>query len=249
MIKDCPERGRTRGRGTGGGAHWGGGFGGSKSKGSTYGKLNCTNLEEVNQSDKTVIGTLQILSHPGKVLFDTGATTSFISQEFVDLYGIPCNKLKYPITILSARGKILVTHLRQEQVIMIRDCVYLADLFLIPMKDMAVILGMDWLEENGAQIDCREKTVSLRSPGGGRIVYQGDQHAHIKVQLQLNALKESRLEDIPVVNEFQDVFPQELPGMPPDREIEFTIDLIPGTAPIAQAPYKMGPKELVELKE
>jgi hypothetical protein len=52
-----------------------------------------------------------------------------------------------------------------------------------------------------------------------------------------------------MVNEFQDVFPQELPGMPPDREIEFTIDLILGTAPIDQAPYKMGPKELVELKE
>jgi hypothetical protein len=52
-----------------------------------------------------------------------------------------------------------------------------------------------------------------------------------------------------VVNEFQDVFPQELLGMPPDGEIEFTIDLIPGTVPIAQAPYKMGPKELVELKE
>jgi hypothetical protein len=117
------------------------------------------------------------------------------------------------------------------------------------MKDMAVILGMDWLEENGAQIDCREKIVSLRSPGGGRIVYQGDRHAHIEVQLQLNALKESRLEDIPVINELQDVFLHELPGMPPDKEIEFTIDLIPGTAPIAQAPYKMGPKELVELKE
>jgi hypothetical protein len=46
-----------------------------------------------------------------------------------------------------------------------------------------------------------------------------------------------------------DVFPQELPGMPPDREIEFTIDLKPGTPPISQAPYKMGPKELKELKE
>jgi predicted aspartyl protease len=126
-----------------------------------------------------MIGTLHILSHPGKVLFDTGATTSFISQEFVDLYGIPCNKLEYPITILSAGGTILVTHLKQEQVIMIRDCVYLVDLFLIPMKDMAVILGMDWLEENGAQIDRKEKTVSLRSPGGGKIVYQGDRHAHI----------------------------------------------------------------------
>jgi hypothetical protein len=52
-----------------------------------------------------------------------------------------------------------------------------------------------------------------------------------------------------VVNEFQDVLLQELPGMPPDREIEFTIDLIPNTAPIAQAPYNMGPKELMELKE
>ncbi|KAK1605093.1 hypothetical protein QYE76_028766 [Lolium multiflorum] len=62
-------------------------------------------------------------------------------------------------------------------------------------------------------------------------------------------MKEVKLEDIPVVNEFQDVFPKELPGMPPDREIEFTIDLIPGTAPIAKAPYKMGPKELKELKE
>jgi predicted aspartyl protease len=127
-------------------------------------------LEEVNDSDKAVIGTLQILSHPGKVIFDTGATSSFISQECVDLYGITCNKLEDPITILSAGGTILVTHLKQEQVIMISDCVYLADLFLIPMKDMVVILGMDWLEENGAQIDCKEKTVSLRSPGGGRIV-------------------------------------------------------------------------------
>jgi hypothetical protein len=119
----------------------------------------------------------------------------------------------------------------------------------IPLKDIAVILGMDWLEENGAQIDCKEKTVSLRNPGGGRIVYQDDKHAHIEVQLQLNTLKEAKLEDIPVVNEFQDVFPRELRGMSPDRDIEFTIDLIPGTAPIAQAPYKMGPKELVELKE
>jgi hypothetical protein len=251
MIRNCPDRARTGGQVIGGGSHWGGGFGGGSNKrpNQSYVKLNYTNLEEVNQSDNTVIGTIQILSHPGKVLLDTGATTSFISHEFVDLYGIPCNKLEYLITVLSAGGTILVTHLKQEQVIMIRDCVYLADLILIPMKDMAVILGMDWLEENGAQIDCREKTVSLRNPGVGRVVYQSDRHAHIEVQLQLNALKEAKLEDIPVVNEFQDVFPQELRGMPPDREIEFTIDLILGTAPIAQAPYKMGPKELVELKE
>ncbi|KAK1620599.1 hypothetical protein QYE76_026116, partial [Lolium multiflorum] len=114
--------------------------------------------------------------------------------------------------------------------------------------DISVILGMDWLTENGAVINCGDKIVSLRNSIGGRIVFQGDKYSELEIGLELNSLKEVRIEDIPVVNEFKDVFPKELPGMPPDREIEFTIDLIPGTAPIAQPPYKMGPKELVELK-
>ncbi|KAK1647655.1 hypothetical protein QYE76_065460 [Lolium multiflorum] len=116
------------------------------------------------------------------------------------------------------------------------------------MKDISVILGMDWLTENGAVINCGDKTVSLRNSIGGQIVFQGDKYTQLEIGLELNSLKEVKIEDIPVVNEFQDVFPKELPGMPPDREIEFTIDLIPGTTPIAQPPYKMGPKELVELK-
>ena len=127
-------------------------------------------------SDKAVIGTLQILTHPGKVLFDTGATTSFISRQFIIKHGINCTKLETPITILSAGGTILVTHVKQEQVIMIRRCAFYADLFVLPMKDIDVILGMNWLEENGALIDCADKTVSLKSPEGGRIIYQGDKH-------------------------------------------------------------------------
>jgi hypothetical protein len=211
--------------------------------------LNCTSLEEVVNSDQAVIGTLQILTHPGKVLFDTGATTSFISQQFIIKHGISCTKLDTPITILSAGGTIVVTHAKQKQVIMINKCAFDADLFILPMKDIDVILGMNWLEANGALIDCVNKTMSLKSPDGSRMIYQGDKHTQIEVELQLNSMKEVKLEDIPVVNEFQDVFPKELPGMPPDREIEFTIDLFPGTAPIAKAPYKMGPKELKELKE
>ncbi|KAK1632407.1 hypothetical protein QYE76_006722, partial [Lolium multiflorum] len=212
-------------------------------------KLNCTSLEEVVNSDQAVIGTLQILTHPGKVLFDTGATTSFISQQFIIKHGISCTKLDKTITILSAGGTIVVTHTKQGQVIMINKCAFDADLFILPMKDIDVILGMNWLEANGALIDCVNKTVSLKSPDGSRMIYQGDKHTQIEVELQLNSMKEVKLEDIPIVNEFQDVFPQELLGMPPDREIEFTIDLIPGIAPIAKAPYKMGPKELKELKE
>ncbi|KAK1574351.1 hypothetical protein QYE76_018590 [Lolium multiflorum] len=171
MLSDCPKNKQ-------GGGNRGGNTGGNWKNKKPFGKLNCTSLEEVVNSDQAVI-----------------------------------------------------------------------DLFILPMKDIDVILGMNWLEANGALIDCVNKTVSLKSPDGSRMIYQGDKHTQIEVELQLNSMKEVKLEDIPVVNEFQDVFPKELPGMPPDREIEFTIDLIPGTAPIAKAPYKMGPKELKELKE
>ena len=60
--------------------------------------------------------------------------------------------------------------------------------------------------EHGAQINCEEKTVSIKTPSGARIVYQADKHSHIVVDLQLNSMKEVKLEDIPIVNEFQDVF-------------------------------------------
>jgi hypothetical protein len=114
-------------------------------KGKPFGKLNCTNVKEVIHSDQAVIGMLNISTYPGKVLFDTEATTSFISREFVDAYGMKCNKLAYLITILSAKGIILVTQIRKQQVLMICGNEYYADLYVIPMRDIAVILGMDWL--------------------------------------------------------------------------------------------------------
>ncbi|KAK1649703.1 hypothetical protein QYE76_067508 [Lolium multiflorum] len=187
-------------------------------------------VEEVNTEDKKKKRFMRGLNPQFKVQLRMLRATEF--QELVDepsLWKMISSNCK------RRRGRRLNLSLR--------------DLFILPMKDIDVILGMNWLEENGALIDCTHKTVSLKSPGGDRIIYQGDKHTQIEVELKLNSMKEVKLEDIPIVNEFQDVFPKELPGMPPDREIEFTIDLIPGTAPIAKAPYKMGPKELKELKE
>ena len=63
------------------------------------------------------------------------------------------------------------------------------------------------------------------------------------------SMEAKSLEEVPVVNEYPDVFPEELPGMPPDRDIEFVIDLVPGTSPIAKRPYRMAASELVELKK
>ena len=161
-----------------------------------------------------MLGTLSLLTHYGKVLFDTGDTTSFLAKHFVDQFGISCTRLEYPITVVSAGGTLLVTHVKLEQIITICNCNYYADLFVLPLKNIEAVLAMDWMTEYGAQIDCEEKIVSLRKPGGGRVTYQADKHTHIEVELQLNSLAEAKLEDIPVVNEFPDVFPQELPGMP-----------------------------------
>ena len=184
-------------------------FGGNNAgqKGMPFGKLNCTNVEEVIHSDKAVIGTLNIMTYPGTVLFDTGATTSFISKEFIDAYGLKCNELKRAITILSVGGTIYVTHRREQQVLTICGCEYHADLYVIPMRDIAVILGMDWLSNHGAQIKCGENTVSIRSLDGDRIVYQGDKHTKLEAEIELNSMKEVIIEDIPVVREFQVVFP------------------------------------------
>jgi hypothetical protein len=63
------------------------------------------------------------------------------------------------------------------------------------------------------------------------------------------SMETKSLEEVPVVNEYPDVFPEELPGMPPDRDIEFVIDLVPGTSPIAKRPYRMAASELAELKK
>jgi hypothetical protein len=112
---------------------------------------------------------------------------------------------------------------------------------------------MDWLTANKALIDCATKIVRLTHPSGQRINYSAriDQNAESQIYV-LNALNASPLEgieNIPVVRDFQDVFPKELPGIPPDRAVEFVIDLKPGTTPIAKHPYKMPPHHLLELKE
>ena len=95
---------------------------------------------------------------------------------------------------------------------------------------------MDWMSAHHAKIDCVTRTVQLKHPPG-EVVNVWTQVA--KRQLySLNASPLPDLKDIPVVRDFPDVFPEELPGVPPDRDVEFVIDLIPGTVPISRRPYR-----------
>ncbi|GJX37886.1 hypothetical protein Tco_0251189 [Tanacetum coccineum] len=91
---------------------------------------------------------------------------------------------------------------------------------------------------------CRAwKTVRLEPP------MSGSKEAHITTKEAKDKSEEKRLEDVPIVRDFPEVFPEDLPGIPPARQVEFQIDLVPGAAPVARAPYRLTPLEMKELAE
>ncbi|KAK1609258.1 hypothetical protein QYE76_032931 [Lolium multiflorum] len=112
---------------------------------------------------------------------------------------------------------------------------------------LEVVLGMDWMAKHHGLIDCAKKAITMTSSTGITI-------EHVSEKLPRNftcnqSVAKPTLDQIRVVCRYADVFPDDLPGMPPDRDIEFIIELIPGTGPIAQRAYSMNPAELVELKK
>jgi hypothetical protein len=134
----------------------------------------------------------------------------------------------------------------------IRGVDSVVNLIVLESKGIDVILVMDWLSKHKALIDCAKKSVKLTTPDGKELEFVAEPMVtakgvanHAKVN-QLDASQES---GVPVVNEFLDVFLEDLPGMPPDRDIEFVIELNPGTAPIYKTPFRITTLELAELKE
>jgi hypothetical protein len=120
------------------------------------------------------------------------------------------------------------------------------NLLSLSLEGIDVIVGMDWLTQHQVVLDIATRMVEIHSPISGHTtlylpkVEGTNPCSYAAVTIQL--------EDIPVVCEYPDVFPDDLPGMLPDRGVEFVIELQPGTAPISKRPYRMPPKELAELK-
>jgi hypothetical protein len=112
---------------------------------------------------------------------------------------------------------------------------------VLKSKEIDVMLGMDWLTRHNGVISCATKEVSLVNHEG---IKAKCQTRGSKVDPMVFNLDARTIEEVPVVQEYPNVFPEELPGMPPDRDIEFIIDLIPRTAPIAKRPYKMDPSRV-----
>jgi hypothetical protein len=134
----------------------------------------------------------------------------------------------------------------------IRGVDFVANLIVLESKGIDIILGMDWLSKHKVLIDYAKKSVKLTTPDGTKLEFVTKPLVTAKGvvnRAKVNQLDASQGSEVPVVNDFSDVFPEELPGMSPDRDIEFVIELKPGTAPIYKTPFGMTTLELAELKE
>ncbi|GJY85689.1 putative reverse transcriptase domain-containing protein, partial [Tanacetum coccineum] len=230
---------------------------------------------DVNPGSNTVTGTFLLNDHHAYMIFDSGADRSFVSNTFSTLLDITPYALDVSYAVELADGRTSETNtMLRGCTLGLLGHPFNIDLMPIELGSFDVIIGMDWLAKNHAVIVCDEKIV--RIPYGNEIlIVQGDKGAkekkstlsiiscekaqkymekgcqlflaQVTVKENKDKSNEKRLEDVPTARDFPEVFPEDLPGLPPTRQVEFQIDLVPGAAPVARAPYRLAPSEMEEL--
>jgi hypothetical protein len=186
-------------------------------------------------------------SYPATVLFNSGASHSFISSSFVLKHQLPITIMKQTMLVSSPGGEMRTKHICPAISITIRGVDFLVNLIILDSKGIDIILGMDWLRKYDEVILCTKRAVRLTKEDGTIVKFS----AAIPVEQVslLNKVQGTSLNEIGIAREYPDVFPEELQGMPLDRDIEFIIELLPGTPPISKRPYRMPVNELVQLKK
>ncbi|XP_071714509.1 uncharacterized protein [Rutidosis leptorrhynchoides] len=240
----------------------------AKKDGNAKGRAFNISAKGARENPDLATGTFLLNNYIAYVLFDSGADRSFISKDFSTVINLPPTALDTKYIIELANGKTLkVDKIFQGCALMLADKLFEVDLMPVELGSFDVIIGMDWLSKNHANIACMEKSIRIPLANGETLVVQGEKSgaklniiscmkarkylrkgcqailAHVKAMES----EKKRLEDVPVVKDFPGVFPEDLPGLPPHRQVEFQIDLISGAAPVARPPYRLAPSELQEL--
>ncbi|GKC42754.1 putative reverse transcriptase domain-containing protein [Tanacetum coccineum] len=175
--------------------------------------------DERNPNSNVVTGTFLLNNRYASILFDTGGDRSFVSTAFSSLIDIIPTTLDYSINVKLAD-----------------------DLMPIEMGSFDIIIAMDWLSKYHAVIVYDEKIV--RIPFGNEILIH-----MLPPRRPKTSRGEKRLEDVQIVQDFLEVFLEDFLGIPPARQVEFRIDLIPGAAPVARAPYRLASSKMKELSD
>ncbi|XP_058775373.1 uncharacterized protein LOC131649637, partial [Vicia villosa] len=227
-------------------------------KNQAGGKVFALSGSETTPDDRLIKGTCFIHGTPLIAIIDTGATHSFISLDCVKRLNLEISEINGSMVIdTPASGSVTTSFACLNCPIDIFGREFGMDLVCLPLEQLDVILGMNWLQFNRVHINCFTKTVIFpedvivedlamtarqvdEAMKGGAAVFMLIASMEVK--------KKAVSSDLPVVCEFPEVFPEDVRELPPEREVEFAIELIPGTSPVSMAPYRMSASELAELK-
>ncbi|KAA3484817.1 DNA/RNA polymerases superfamily protein [Gossypium australe] len=264
-----PQRGRgpTRGGNGFGRGRGAPGKGAGNTEARQPGLVYTARRREEGDAPDVITGTFLIFGLPFTALIDIGSTHSYIASTMSGTLNIQSEISSREMTMISPLGQsVVVNKLFRSLPLELQGIVFPADLMELLFGEFDLILGMNWLVKYRVNLDCAAKRVVLPEDNevlviGERRNYLSNIVSALKAERMvrkgceaflafISALeaKELTVKDVRIVKEFFEVFPEELPGLPPDLEVEFGIDLFPGTAPVSIAPYRMAPKELVELR-
>ncbi|XP_052885329.1 uncharacterized protein LOC128293824 [Gossypium arboreum] len=200
---------------------------------------------------------------------DIRSTHSYIASNISRNLEISVESITSEVTVLNPLGQSArVSKLCKDVPLEVHGAIFMADLIELLFREFDLILGIDWLVKHRVSLDCVTKRVVLKIEEDKEGVMIRERQNYLSNMISaLVAEKmvhkgceafvvygsvsdsgDSTIKDIRTVNDFLDVFSEELPGLPRNCELEFGIELLPGTAPVSTAPYRMAPKELVELK-
>nr|GFB19429.1 putative reverse transcriptase domain-containing protein [Tanacetum cinerariifolium] len=210
-------------------------------RGNNHGGVYQLGAVNAQEDPKVVIDTFLLNNHYATALFDSGADKSFVSTKFSTLINIKPAEIDTSYEVELADGKIVSTNnVLKGCTLNLLNHSFLIDLMVIELGSFDVIIGMDWLSKNDADILCGKKKVRIPLKNKALI---------IEAQVTRTVSKVKRVKDVPIIRDFPEVFLEDLPGLPPPRQVEFHIDLLPGATPMARAPYHLAPTELKELSE
>nr|KYP59129.1 Transposon Ty3-I Gag-Pol polyprotein [Cajanus cajan] len=172
------------------------------------------------------------------------------------MLGIPVCDLGLRLLVLTpASTSVVASELCVGFPIDVNGKRYKVNLICLPLVDIDIILGMDWLSANRILIDCANRRLIFPQEEDELLISASQAESLLRDRAEcclllaaLSVETERAISEIEVVRDFAEVFPDEVPGLPPTREMEFSIDLVPGERPVSVAPYRMAPAELVELK-
>ena len=216
-----------------------------------------------------ITGTFTLFDIDLYALIDPGSTHSYICMEQMSDKLPAVELLDYDLLVTSPLGhSVRVNRVYKNCPLMVHDREFSVDLIVLPFHEFDLILGMDWLSKHRAIFDCDKKIVLLKCSDLSEVTIQGIRSESITkvistikarrflrrgceafLALILDSKREQvNLENIPVIREFPDVFPEELPGVPPEREVDLSIEVVQGTNSISRTPYRVALIELKELK-